>query len=465
MAVGVKCPSCGRQFRAKDRHRGRETNCPGCGRALVVEGERVPDYDVFVSYSSKDKPVADAVCAALEAARFRCWIAPRDILPGVEWGSAIVDAIRESPVFVLIYTAHSNQSQQVLREVERAVSKGAAIVPVRLEDVPPSKTMEYFISASHWLDAMGGPLEAHVEQLVRTVGSLLKQRTAPAEVTPAGVAPLPPPPAPLAPPAGTRPGRGRTWGLALAAAVAVLVVAMGAVLVLRGKRGVASDAGAPGGAVSYAAQPPSSAPTVADDGPRTVNLLALAQPDRDRVSGVWMAGESGLGVLGRGRGMAGLVLPYVPPEEYDFRLEFTGPSGAGSVLQVCTAGGQAFGWIVKQRRAGFSMLRGRPFGKASVPLPGAAIPSGRTVSLVQVRRDIVRAYLNGVLILEAAPSDLRMARPGRQWNLGLGAEGTPATFHAIEVVELNGRGTTLRERPAAIEGSIPDEFGTGDEGK
>jgi hypothetical protein len=41
--------------------------------------------DVLLSYSSKDKPSADAICAHLEAAGIRCWIAPRDIAAGDDW--------------------------------------------------------------------------------------------------------------------------------------------------------------------------------------------------------------------------------------------------------------------------------------------------------------------------------------------------------------------------------------------
>ena len=50
-------------------------------------------HDVFISYSSKDKAVADAVCAGLEGRGIACWMAPRDIVPGVDWGAAIIDAI------------------------------------------------------------------------------------------------------------------------------------------------------------------------------------------------------------------------------------------------------------------------------------------------------------------------------------------------------------------------------------
>ena len=55
-------------------------------------------FDVFVSYASKDKTVADAVCAKLESAAIRCWIAPRDIVPGRSYGEAIIEAIHAAKV-------------------------------------------------------------------------------------------------------------------------------------------------------------------------------------------------------------------------------------------------------------------------------------------------------------------------------------------------------------------------------
>src|SRR5205809_263073 len=123
MAVLVRCKSCRAEFRALDKYRGKEANCPKCQQPIVIEGSAIPDYDVFISYSSADKPIADAVCAALEAKRWRCWIAPRDVLAGSEWGGAIVQAIERSRLMVLVYSSHANQSQQVIREVERAFIK------------------------------------------------------------------------------------------------------------------------------------------------------------------------------------------------------------------------------------------------------------------------------------------------------------------------------------------------------
>ena len=59
-------------------------------------------HDVFISYASKDKAIADAVCARLEQASLKCWIAPRDILPGEEYASAIIGAIVEVKILILV---------------------------------------------------------------------------------------------------------------------------------------------------------------------------------------------------------------------------------------------------------------------------------------------------------------------------------------------------------------------------
>jgi hypothetical protein len=130
-------------------------------------------HDTFISYASKDKLIADAACAILESRGIRCWIAPRDILPGADWGESIVDALSHARVFVLVFSSHANASQQIRREVERAVNRGLAVIPLRIEDVAPTKSLEYFISTPHWLDAFSPPLERHLNYLADIIRHIL----------------------------------------------------------------------------------------------------------------------------------------------------------------------------------------------------------------------------------------------------------------------------------------------------
>ena len=154
-------------------------------------------HDVFVSYASDDKPTADAVCATLENRGIRCWIAPRDILPSMDWGGAIVDAISASRVMVVVYSAKANDSPQIKREVERAVNRGLAVIPFRIEDVPMSKTLEFFMSMPHWLDALTPPLQSHLDRLADTTGVILESAGV-VLAQPPGRETVPPPPRPAA---------------------------------------------------------------------------------------------------------------------------------------------------------------------------------------------------------------------------------------------------------------------------
>jgi hypothetical protein len=124
---------------------------------------------VFISHSSQDKKIADAVCNFLEKHGVLCWIAPRDVTPGKNYGAAIIDAISECDFFVLILSSLSNDSQQVVREVERAASTQAVVIPLRVEAVQPSKDLQFYVSSSHWLDAVTPPLDQHLMELLRAI--------------------------------------------------------------------------------------------------------------------------------------------------------------------------------------------------------------------------------------------------------------------------------------------------------
>ena len=131
-------------------------------------------HEVFISHSSLDKPVADAVCAALENIGIRCWIAPRDVQPGLSFAGEITRAIEHSKVMVLIFSAHSNTSAQILREVQLAANSHLHIVQFRIEDVVPNDDLEYYLSTPHWLDALTPPLEANLQRLGTSVKALLE---------------------------------------------------------------------------------------------------------------------------------------------------------------------------------------------------------------------------------------------------------------------------------------------------
>jgi adenylate cyclase len=124
---------------------------------------------VFISYASRDKAVADAVCLALEQAGVACWIAPRNVVPGESYAGAIVHAIDGTKLNVLILSEHGAASQHVLREVERASSRRHPVVAFRIDAAPMPVDLEYFLNTSQWLDASSMGVERALPRLVDAV--------------------------------------------------------------------------------------------------------------------------------------------------------------------------------------------------------------------------------------------------------------------------------------------------------
>ena len=130
-------------------------------------------HDVFISHSHADKPAADAACAALEARGIDAGSHPATSSRGRIGQLRLSGRSGNPDIVLLIFSRHANQSPQVQREVERAANSGKVLLPLRIDDVLPEETLEFFLSTPHWLDAITPPLEAHLEKLAEACSSIL----------------------------------------------------------------------------------------------------------------------------------------------------------------------------------------------------------------------------------------------------------------------------------------------------
>src|SRR5207302_5224459 len=109
--------------------------------------------------------VASELCRLLESQGVSCWIAPRDVTPGADYGQAIIQAIETTSVTLLLLSAHANASVHVTHEVERATSKRKRVIPVRLEDIHPGPSLELHLATAQWVDAWRRRLDQVAAQL------------------------------------------------------------------------------------------------------------------------------------------------------------------------------------------------------------------------------------------------------------------------------------------------------------
>lgn len=133
---------------------------------------------IFISYASADKALADRACETLEKAGLPCWIAPRDIPPGADFPTAIVEGIRAARVLVLLLTEQAAASPHVLSEIGHAFNGKKRIIPFRLSVAPLPEDLEYFLSLTQWLDAPEGCTDGNLKRLTdATRGALAGEKS------------------------------------------------------------------------------------------------------------------------------------------------------------------------------------------------------------------------------------------------------------------------------------------------
>jgi len=131
-------------------------------------------FDVFISHSSKDKVVADALKHRLEASSVRTWKAPENIQPGQVWEEAITEAISICRITLLIWSTDSQDSQQVKRELALAASMDKIVIPLRIQNLRPEGAFAYYLTNTHWLDAFLQDQENALLEVVDRVHMILK---------------------------------------------------------------------------------------------------------------------------------------------------------------------------------------------------------------------------------------------------------------------------------------------------
>lgn len=213
---------------------------------------------VFISHSTKNERLAQALRDELESHGVACWIAPRDIAPGSTWAKAIIQGMSGCRLVVLLLTEQANHSPHVMLEIERAINKRIPLLPVRIQEICLSPELEYFTSASQWFDATSEPFEKHLRSIRHRVCEILGAKRSTRGLVPT-----------------RKPGRGVLSWLLLVPLAAVL---MFMVLWRGGDDSEEKPSGDPSPASLVSSQPDAFEGQQVDDG---MSRTIAAQPSED----------------------------------------------------------------------------------------------------------------------------------------------------------------------------------------
>lgn len=112
---------------------------------------------VFISYSTKDIQIVDFVRSILAGAPVEVFVAEYSVAPGTPLSPAIVTAIKQCNLFILLWSHNSRTSEWVPQEIGIAKGENKQIIPVVLQ---PDLHLPGFISELKYLDVPKNPQAA-----------------------------------------------------------------------------------------------------------------------------------------------------------------------------------------------------------------------------------------------------------------------------------------------------------------
>jgi hypothetical protein len=182
--------------------------------------------------------------------------------------------------------------------------------------------------------------------------------------------------------------------------------------------------------------------TVAESG-KWIDLLHLIDPAKRVRAGTWRLEGGGVLTSGDKNG-EGIAIPYIPPEEYDYRIVFARNDKGSSAVQYASRGGREIIWWIGQGNKTFAL------NDKTINQTFAGFEKGQKhTSLIKVRRESVQFFLDDRLILDEKDDD-KLFENGLWYKfddkrlLGVGSLFSPMSFYGIEVREVSGHGEILR---------------------
>lgn len=131
--------------------------------------------NVFISHSSQDKKIAYELCDFLERHNLTCWIAPRNIPAGKNYGNSIMDGIISSGIMLVLFNKNADDSHFVSMEIERGISRKLTILPIMLQNYQP-QNLELFLSSLQWIEAYNGAPNKYFPSILTACNAILNNK-------------------------------------------------------------------------------------------------------------------------------------------------------------------------------------------------------------------------------------------------------------------------------------------------
>ena len=140
-------------------------------KAKETEGQ----FDVFLSYSAKDRPEVTKIAEELKEVGLRPWVDYEWLVPGQSWIPALEKVIKDIPC-AAVFVGADGLGPWVVAETQgmliQMVRRQAGVMPVLLPGAPDEPNLPPFLETVTWVDMRDWQSEES-EGLERLVSGIL----------------------------------------------------------------------------------------------------------------------------------------------------------------------------------------------------------------------------------------------------------------------------------------------------
>lgn len=135
----------------------------------------------FISYSTQNQALADAMRSLFLKNNIDTWMAPYDIPAGCEYAEVLFDSLMGCSCLVLMLTEDSQSSVWVKKEVNIAISNGKAVIPLKLEDIELNSSMKLYLNDKqivpvHTIDEKTPEIQKVLSSVIAHTGTNKKEK-------------------------------------------------------------------------------------------------------------------------------------------------------------------------------------------------------------------------------------------------------------------------------------------------
>lgn len=141
-------------------------------------------WAAFVCHASQDAEAAAMIRDHLERQGIACWMAPRNVRPGENWPKAVLQGLASSEVLLLVHSRQANESVHVINEVNEALARRKQVIPVKLDDEPPTDELQFLTGVRQWSGVGDPPAPEQLEALVASLRTVLPRPNDPTALAP-----------------------------------------------------------------------------------------------------------------------------------------------------------------------------------------------------------------------------------------------------------------------------------------